>query len=854
MKRNCFALWGGILLLALVLVFPSPLAANQEKKKKKKNIAQKDFQALTELLLEMQKMMGLQIRDFQRKVEVLERENSAQKNKLAILWKQYKKDEAAKKAARRKGLFPPYSLLSDFIPLKGEDKDPEALYSRWLKKQKGPLFPAMKRFIAENFIIRDGQSWASEKPNVSTRVSVEKALERIGEADVVFLGEQHNQAGDHLLEIFFLNLILSGQKNVAVFMEMFERQTQPLIDEYLQGKITEKVFLEKLKKPSMKGLWPNYAKDYRPVVELCREAGLPLIAGFPPRRYASTVAMMGQEALYKRLNVEKRKLVSRKISIPGRGYRERCMESFEVHADMRRAMIFKRIQKDPSMVDMMSKMLKAMASKKINDRMFFSQCIKDSTMAEGIADYHRQYPGKKIYVIVGAGHISYGSGVVDLLKRMNPKIKTLTLTTLHPRIYTLDKKMKYPYGDLIFFTDSIETYIAKYPKGMSQKEFDEKVDLLKKLNLLELYRNNGAEQDKAMRAIEKERGLKFKYPVNCRIMTQEESDKEVTGWSKGKKVRQGLSKEEKALKAFKLIQKKENLARKGEEHRKSSIMGFYRPSTKYLYIFPSKAGKKTWGLRVHESIHALQDQWFDLGQLHKKGTTDDGDFALTSLIEGEAVYLMMKVLGMGGSMKKMLYGKGGKPGASPHGKSPHGKSPHGGGKKAGEKEAKPDYFKLRTLLIYRKGAQFIKHLVDKKGWKGVSQAFQNPPTTSSEILHPERFLQGFKAEKVSLPKTGKNWKVIDKGDFGEFRFFILLRLHDLPEKRAYKLAESWRGDAFELIRSPVDKNTYKLIYHSAWENEKKATRIMKVLEKIFPKSRIHQKGNVVLLSRTFEMK
>ena len=87
-------------------------------------------------------------------------------------------------------------------------------------------------------------------------------LDRLAQADVVFVGEQHTDMAAHALELELLQgLHQRAGKRLTLGMEMFERDVQPALDGYLQGRSDEAAFL-KASRP-----WSNYATDYRPLVE-----------------------------------------------------------------------------------------------------------------------------------------------------------------------------------------------------------------------------------------------------------------------------------------------------------------------------------------------------------------------------------------------------------------------------------------------------------------------------------------------------------------------------------------------------------------------------------------------------------
>ena len=84
-------------------------------------------------------------------------------------------------------------------------------------------------------------------------------------ADVVFLGERHDDPGTHRMELALLQSIARRRSNVVLALEMFERDVQPILDQYLAGTVPEDVFL-KASRP-----WPAYQTDYRPLIEFAKD-------------------------------------------------------------------------------------------------------------------------------------------------------------------------------------------------------------------------------------------------------------------------------------------------------------------------------------------------------------------------------------------------------------------------------------------------------------------------------------------------------------------------------------------------------------------------------------------------------
>src|SRR5918998_1200916 len=131
-------------------------------------------------------------------------------------------------------------------------------------------------------------------------VTLRQMVESLSRADVLVLGERHDDAVTHLLEAELLRLVeetyarpVQGgrPRPVALSLEMFERDVQTVLDEYLAGLITERHFLLSSRP------WRNYETDYRPLVEYARAHRLPVIAANAPARYVSRVSSQGPDSL-----------------------------------------------------------------------------------------------------------------------------------------------------------------------------------------------------------------------------------------------------------------------------------------------------------------------------------------------------------------------------------------------------------------------------------------------------------------------------------------------------------------------------------------------------------------------------
>jgi uncharacterized iron-regulated protein len=198
--------------------------------------------------------------------------------------------------------------------------------------------------------------------------------------DVVFLGEVHDSDRGHALQHDVVRALVD-RRDVIVSMEMFERDVQTALDDYLAGRISEGEF-KRLARP-----WPNYEQHYRPVVELAKARKLKVVAANVPRELAKKVSREGLSA------AAGSPFAADQSSSPRDAYWE----------------AFKKVMNEDLPAD------KAMDDAKIYP-LYVAQCLKDDTMAESIAKALAagRAAGKSPLVVhlCGSFHSDHGRGTV----------------------------------------------------------------------------------------------------------------------------------------------------------------------------------------------------------------------------------------------------------------------------------------------------------------------------------------------------------------------------------------------------------------------------------------------------------
>ena len=217
-------------------------------------------------------------------------------------------------------------------------------------------------------------------------------------ADVVFFGESHTNPICHWLELQ-LAKDLYEEKNghLVIGAEMFERDNQLLLNEYISAMIRKKDFEAEAK------LWPNYKTDYAPIVDFAAKKGIKFIATNIPRRYSALVNLKGFEGLDS-INAVERGMIA---PLPLKYNPE--LDCYKKIGDM-----FKGSQTH------------------MGENIPKAQAIKDATMAHFILKNVNE--GYVFYHINGSYHSDNHEGIVWYLKEYNKRnatdLKIVTITSV----------------------------------------------------------------------------------------------------------------------------------------------------------------------------------------------------------------------------------------------------------------------------------------------------------------------------------------------------------------------------------------------------------------------------------------
>lgn len=263
---------------------------------------------------------------------------------------------------------------------------------------------------------------------LAKEVSINDIIEDMNNNDVLFYGEEHNDSVTHYLESkIFESLFQKYKTNLALSMEMFERDVQPVMNEYLTSEIREKNFKKDAR------VWSNY-RDYRPMVELCKANKLDVVCANAAGRYSNLAGRKGQKALMA-LPIESKKFFAPLPYDTASGkYFDKLMG----------------LSHDPN--DTAKKATPVMGMGGFN--LVMAQSLWDATMAYSISEYLKLHKTKKVFQVNGRFHSDEGFAVATQLKKYSPKARVLIISSGSDDAFpNIDWNKHKHLGDYIIITD-----------------------------------------------------------------------------------------------------------------------------------------------------------------------------------------------------------------------------------------------------------------------------------------------------------------------------------------------------------------------------------------------------------------
>lgn len=357
--------------------------------------------------------------------------------------------------------------------------------------------------------------------------------------------------------------------------------------------------------------------------------------------------------------------------------------------------------------------------------------------------------------------------------------------------------------------------------------------------------------DKILQFVSKDSHLPIEHDVKRTLISRDEVNKHLQKEFNEDKGAKRLERSEIVLKKFGLLDQDFHLKPFLLTLLTEQIAGFYDNKTKTVNLLDWVAPEEQKPVMAHELTHALQDQkvnlekWSDasmedVSHNAKEDTqhiqTDEASTARDAVVEGQAMVVFMdyalqptgKTLASSPELADRLKELGSDTSDSP------------------VLARAPLLLQESLLFPYDEGLSFEDRVLVKAGVDaGFAGVLQNPPASSTEIMHPDAYLAHTPVPVLRLPDIhpliDAEYAPYDVGVMGELDVKILAELFG-GQQMAGALAPEWAGGVYYAAQrknaSPAEKETtasLALLYYSQWKNEDSARSFVRIYEEELPR-------------------
>jgi len=231
---------------------------------------------------------------------------------------------------------------------------------------------------------------------------LDQLMPKLLEKRVIFVGETHDRLDHHLNQLDIIRRTYENSHELAIGMEFFQLPFQPVLDDYIAGKIDEKEFL---RKSEYFQRWRVDYRHYRPIIRFAKEKGIPLLAldlSEELRKKISRNEMTN-------LSAGEAAQLPKEIDRSNNDYREMLQSIFAMH---------------PDSADF--------------ERFVETQLSRDEAMAQTAATYLQQHPKARMVILAGGGHMVYRFGIPSRLTR---RIDAPSVVVLNDSIKQYDNQV-----------------------------------------------------------------------------------------------------------------------------------------------------------------------------------------------------------------------------------------------------------------------------------------------------------------------------------------------------------------------------------------------------------------------------
>lgn len=224
-------------------------------------------------------------------------------------------------------------------------------------------------------------------------------LPQLKTAKVIYVGEQHDQFAHHINQLSVIRYLHEAGLKVAVGLEMFQQPYQQALDDYLADNLSEAEFL---KQSQYFSKWRYDYNLYKPIIDYAKQKQLPLIALNIEGDISRQVGREGMPTLDDKARAQ----LPEALDFEPLQYREDLKAIFAMH-------------QNASIPGMKTGAQHGHSVKPRFENFHQAQVLWDESMAEAAHEFLQQHPQHRLVILAGNGHVRYGYGIPERLKRRN---------------------------------------------------------------------------------------------------------------------------------------------------------------------------------------------------------------------------------------------------------------------------------------------------------------------------------------------------------------------------------------------------------------------------------------------------
>ncbi|RME75789.1 MAG: hypothetical protein D6784_07285 [Chloroflexi bacterium] len=305
--------------------------------------------------------------------------------------------------------------------------------------------------------------------------------------------------------------------------------------------------------------------------------------------------------------------------------------------------------------------------------------------------------------------------------------------------------------------------------------------------------------------VEQWRELSLPAPLPIEFLTRRQVAEQYRSESLDRETLEAIRTQQEFYRALGLLEPGVDLVEAALQSQADILLGYYNPDEQTMYIIAESVNmfaeeEMTY---AHEYTHALQDHYFDLQTYLAQDVSADAQLAARALPEGDAK-LVQDLFTYQNITRDQLEYTVYRYMFQEH-PTLEGVSPALG---------------IFTFFPYTAGEYFAIYLFFEGNftWERVNQAYRNPPVSTEQVMHPEKYLAGERPVPITLPDLspvlGGDWRELDRDVLGEAGFLVWL-VDQIDQQTAIDAAAGWGGDAYTLWVNNQDQRVLASL--SQWD-------------------------------------